>query len=281
MEVKDLLDICKKNNKEISILKSKKEKQEENNSKEENKLQEKYLELESNLREKKSKELQVINKKEEREYRDYNKKIESLSEPLKIKDKVISFIRINNETKNYSIKTPEVYEYDYLRSPQGFIEGDKQKIFYNPLIVLVDDDFKKVLLYSTNNRKPKNKFSLIAVGSSIFSDKKLIKIPYSYGLNANIDNSNIRTLIKDFPTEEELKEYLNKNKKRILKDFLVEHEKIEKEYKDLEPLFDSKEWKIAFLEDEKDYYENRYSHGTETEEYKKVCNKLKELQELE
>ncbi|HEY0090247.1 MAG TPA: hypothetical protein VGB37_15470, partial [Candidatus Lokiarchaeia archaeon] len=188
------------------------------------------------------------------------------------------FMDISKKKRDFCLSEPQVYYFDYLKDEKGNIKShDKVKFFYKPIDILKETEFLKIFVYITGNRKPKNSFSLIAVGNSYFNEK-VIKIPYSYGVEAHIDEANIRTGIKDFETEEQLKNYLNKNKSRILKEFIENHSKIEERYKlVMKEVENKKEWEIAYLENEKEYYEKCVSRGNETDEYKEVLKALKRL----
>lgn len=276
MITENLLKISKENSKVIDTLNKAREKEREEIHDKIREVENKYYKKEQEIRELKSKEERVLRNKNEKLQEEYTKKVEELHNPIGELKKIFSLFEVIKEYKNYGVPTPEVYYHDYIRNEKGYLEGDKQKFFYNPVMVLVEDDFKKILLYITKNDKPKNKYSLIAVGNSIFN-KGNLSLPYTYRIKAHIDNANIREEIKEYPTEKECKEYAIKNKEKILRDFLVNHEKVEKEYLEVKPLYELKEWKMAFLEDKKEYYKSSVSNGTETEEYKEV---LKEIEKL-
>ena len=195
-------------------------------------------------------------------------------------DNNLKFYKIWNH-RDCQIGGAEVYYYDYVRGNTGYIVGDKQKFFYNPIGLLVEDDFKKILIYVTKNSKPKNKYDLIACGDTRLTGN-LLNIPCSYGIDAYVHNSNIRELIKSFTTEEGAVDYFKRNKDKILKKFLEEHKEVEEKYKEFIQAIESNEsikrdWDIAYLENQKYYYENNYSNGIETEEYKEICKKLEGL----
>jgi hypothetical protein len=94
---------------------------------------------------------------------------------------------------------------------------------------LLDDDYLKIKLFIILNSKPKNKYSLIAVGRSIF-DEPLIKYHYGYGME--IQDSYLRfklkVVLKDAPTPDELRDWLKKHK--VLADTLEEYQRVKQEY---------------------------------------------------
>lgn len=191
--------------------------------------------------------------------------------------RILNLMEVIKETRNLGLSEPKVYHYDYIRNKEGSIEStDKVKFYYTPIGVLCNDDYKKLFVYIVNNSKPTNKFSLVVVGNSKFN-KEIIELPYSYGFDAHTEDANIQGNIQDKPTEEELKEYFVRNQKRMLKSFLTKHALIEAEYLEVEKETDTKEWKLAYLENKKDYYENHYSGGIETKEYKEVVKEIEKL----
>lgn len=52
---------------------------------------------------------------------------------------------------------------------------------------------------------------------------------------------------------------------------------IEKDYIEAKELLKDPAWQIMYWERKKHYYENNYSHGTKTEEYKEVLKQLRKL----
>jgi len=148
--------------------------------------------------------------------------------------RIIEFLKIEKTDLNF-----RAYSYN------GY---EREKNFLKP-IDTISDDFKKIQVFIYGNGKPKNKFALCVVGMTIFN-KDFLELPKSYlSINKEDGYFNIEKWIKDLPTEKELKIYYEKNKDKILKDFLEEHKKIEKEYlnilenysiEDFEELFDVK-----------------------------------------
>lgn len=214
----------------------------------------------------------------------YHKGKEQYFEQISEFKTILNIINLEAEHQVNSLATPEVYRYDYLYNKNGGIEGDKQKLFYNPIASIADDDFKKVLVYLTKNDKPKNKFDLVILGNTIFvnrcSDNNPLKLPYTYGLNAHTDQCNCIFLVKSFSSKIEAVNYFEKHKKKLSKNILSmfteteeQFNKVIAELKASEEL--QKAWRIASLKDKKEYYETQYSRGTETKEYKEICKELK------
>jgi len=227
-------------------------------------VEDKFYKQKRALEDKEYKEVSELNKTKNKINGNYERKKENYLSVMSEFDEVLEFIRINK--RNEKARKPKVYS--------GY--RDKRRT-HKPIDVLENDDLKKIFVYITNNRKPKNKVDLCIIGDTIFTEK-LLDFPYTYGLDANTENANIRAFIRSFEDEDKAKEYIKRNKHKLLLEFRKEHSKIEERYlKTLAEIKDNKEWEIAYWESRKYYYEECYYRGTETEEYKDVLKKLKEL----
>jgi hypothetical protein len=129
-------------------------------------------------------------------------------------------------------------------------------------------------LVAVENGKPKNKFSLTAIGNSAFRD--VLKPTYDYG-SSIFTTCDLLVTLRDFPTMEELSTWLSKHKSVILSEYMTNHNEVEAEYLQVVACCNTREWDKAYWEDRKDYYENRYSHGTEQPEYTNVIRELGKL----
>jgi hypothetical protein len=128
--------------------------------------------------------------------------------------------------------------------------------------IISDDEYKKIGIFILKNRKPVNKFSLTLIGESFFQ--------YRFTERSE------RTL-KDAPSEEILLAWWKENKANFLDHYLKHHAELEEKYREAIRLYGFKKWKMAYLRHMKDYYENHYSHGTDTEMYKGVLECMKIL----
>jgi len=146
--------------------------------------------------------------------------------------------------------------------------------------VLADDPYKQIFVYIAKSRKPVNKFSLVIAVHSIFERTFEDLFPF-----------NQETSLKDGPTEEALTSWFEKNKSSFkiprrrsgdisIKDFLGMHKTLEGKYEDARSAFLDKNWQRAYWIYKKDYYENFYSHGTSTGQYKEACEMLELLNTL-
>jgi hypothetical protein len=176
-----------------------------------------------------------------------------------------------------SVTAPEVYVYSDKDEKGNYLGwNNRRKIPIDPIKTIKDDEYSIFNLYIVPNTKPTNKYSLIVRGYSIFGD--LLK-GYTFGSISGVNESscNFYVSIKYAPTEKELLAYVEKHINRIMETLPLSYDEIVKEYKEAEQLLKEKEWQIFYWEGRKYYYENHYSHGTETKEYKAVLKKLAQL----
>lgn len=152
-------------------------------------------------------------------------------------------------------------------------------------IILLDKPFTNeyinVYAYVYENRKPKNKYSLALCAVSIFTSEMLgyrwgsIQ-PYFECHTGNVFEFDV----KDAPTKNELIEFYNKKGGNSLWN-LAKFEEVVKEYENVLTECNTTEWEREYLLHQKYYYENNYSGGTETPEYKAVVKQLKKFNQLE
>lgn len=170
----------------------------------------------------------------------------------------------------------EVYYYSD-RDEQGNYIRDKRKIYIDPIQVLRSDTYGIFNIYIVPNDKPKNKYSIIIRGRTIFD----LMIPlHSQGYIFKInDNANIRITVKDAPTEKELLEYIARpiNMQKIMDMIPQDLLPLIEDYKEAIELLKDVRWQRMYLEHKKHYYEEHVSRGTEDPEYKEI---LKQLQKL-
>jgi hypothetical protein len=262
-------------------------------------LNEYETKLKDEMRKNQDKEMQVLRDKE-RELNNQIYELKTKHQDIKIKiddeikqkrnetykpifefKRIMAFLEVFNSDKNLDY---EVYKFDHPRDKHGDVirtengnYPEKIRIPFERLKVLANDEFKHIAFYLVeNDRKPTNKYSLCIVGRTIFNLDEFKDVrPRNYGLPCHTSGENIAIEVKAGKTREELVRYCDKYKgfNGNLKDL----EDLEKEYLEVIKLWELKEWKIAYWENQKDYYEKHYSHGEETPEYKEVLNKLEEL----
>jgi len=95
------------------------------------------------------------------------------------------------------------------------------------------DDFLKIRLLIIENRKPKNKYSLMAYGRCAFEDPKLLKRVYAYGtpnLNEHSEIFSVRHELGCFPSIDEIKKLISKYPDKVLKTYIADFVKLKQEY---------------------------------------------------
>ena len=155
------------------------------------------------------------------------------------KSKRVQELTTQKEQLNVSIAEVQK-KIKYLRKfrdvegePLGFKEKEIKPYRDTKILkmgVLYKDNYMLIKLFIIENDKPKNKFSLVAYGKTKLHD--FLDLPYTYGTNVNDSycGCNIKTIIKDMPTIDELKEYLKRNKNKILESFLGRYKVVVDEY---------------------------------------------------
>lgn len=205
--------------------------------------------------------------------------------------RILSFMDILKKTESFNKDDFKVYVYDYPRDEKGEIKRvlknncscypEKEEVYLKPIDTLHEDEHLKLNVYIGDNDKPKNKKSLFVVGkTSLMSNHyeiSVLNIPRDYGIKTHTKNDHIRKLIKDFPNEKTALSYYEKNKNKILKEFIEEHKKAVAELEEVKKNTNTKEWEIFYLEDKKQQYKRDYSRFEENEDYLKVCEELEKL----
>lgn len=261
------IDQYKKAEKELKEIILEDDKLTKKQSQESHKVQEKYWKLEGELSKKKRKEMQKLTKKHEGEKVIINKKSVPHARIISQHTRIMNMMDIH--------KNRDKTDFAIYKTIGYYPESSKKN--YSPLDIIKNDKYAKIQTFIVENNKPKNKFSLIIAGSTIFTEK-IMKLPYIYGYPCGEERANIMYLLKDLPTEKELQEYYKRNKTKILKkDFFKELPEIEKEYESVLKNTDNKQWELAYWENKKDYYENHYCRGTETEEYQEVLKQIRKI----
>lgn len=149
---------------------------------------------------------------------------------------------------------------------------------FEPLETLAEDKYKRITIeIAQNRRKPTNKYDLYLCITSIFDTR-----------------SSYSKIIKSGPTKESLISYWERNKNKIrvntprwgnirsiiqdtmtIPEILGAFKTAELEYETAVNLIKTDpDWRLIYLHDRKYYYENNYSQGVRTEEYKLICKQL-------
>jgi hypothetical protein len=190
--------------------------------------------------------------------------------------RVQHLLKIMNIIKgNPSVKIPKVYYYTD-RDELGNYTSNKRMIYRHPIKMLRRDQYSIFNLYIVSNGKPKNKYSLIIRGYTIFGDL-VGRNSWGYLPGINESHCNFYITVKDAPTEKFLVSYAEKNLSKIKNMIPDSIDDLIRDYKEAEELLKDIRWQIKYLEYKKDYYKNYYHNGTETKEYKEIIKQLNEL----
>ncbi len=107
---------------------------------------------------------------------------------------------------------------------------DKQKV---NLDYIFEDEYLKIKLFIVENDKPKNKYSLIALGRTLFTEDQL-KLTYGYGLSINTKKRcQLQEILREGPSVEELLTWLGKpSQSQLLTGLQGDYHTVKAEYLD-------------------------------------------------
>lgn len=231
-------------------------------------VEDKYWELERKLREKRDK----LASNKHKEVNGMDSKLLKYENKMSVKKQIYNDVCNNVEDifKMFDILISENKEptvFDEFPSKEGKCLG--------LLKVLHDDKYKRVFVYLESNNKPKNNVTLKIKIESLF--------------RYHFDAVNISTMeIRYASTVDELTEWFQRNENDLrwkwgwqeiiyFTNIMEEQFCLEKLYGDVQELWGKKGWRRVYWNYKKDYYENCYSSGTETEEYRDVLEQLRIL----
>jgi len=146
------------------------------------------------------------------------REIEGLQVVINQVRRIFDFLRV--EVKDLAIDDDDVKPYrDRAKESLGY---------------LFDDDYLKIKLYIVENEKPKNKFSLIAMGRCLFGEHLLkLRREYSTGVHT-WHGYNIEVSIRDMPSVAELQPWLaDSRRQQLIIDLTGGYEKVKAEYLDV------------------------------------------------
>jgi hypothetical protein len=169
-----------------------------------------------------------INKIEEME----NTKVRKVKE--RIERKQIKKFKKSDEINGKIMKFERTIELLKLKVEEDLTIGDDAVSFY-PYYrerhlkwadgYLFDDKFLKIRLLVCENSNRVNKYSIIAIGKTVFH-KYLGKNINQYGTDLKTDNLQLVIVVKNFPTAEIAEKYMKRWKKHILSDIIYRYNKL-------------------------------------------------------
>lgn len=109
---------------------------------------------------------------------------------------------------------------------------------------LFDDDYLKIKLFIVENEKPKNKFSLIAMGRCLFGEN-LLDLRRGYGVPVHTSfGYNIEVVFRDMPSVAELQLWLEDSRRQpFIPGLIGDYEKVKAEYLDVIAKYTSQDFK--------------------------------------
>lgn len=219
--------------------------------------------------------------------KDRDEKVAKMKEDIKARqvvvDQVKRILTLFNVSSEDHAHSNALYRYE-RHDEKGNYLSDARRVTIDPVGCLIDNAYLNIKVYLVENGKPKNKYCLYAVGHSIFAGEHCLgldKFCYGYIRGVHEVGSNVRSVLKEGPVAEDLLKWYEKNKATLMADYIADHRKVEQDYVEAMELMKDIHWTILHLEDRKDYYENSYSGGTETPEYKEICGRLSALKKVQ
>ena len=174
------------------------------------KIYEKFIDIISNIKEQKDNITYDIESRKGNKVNSLSAERDKIYEKIKEVNGKIKFLKLQSKIEKEKL--------DFEGKIKSYNDKDIEC-----LGVLYHDKYIVLKIYIVENDKPVNKYSLVVYGKSKFP-KEIIDYPYSYGLPTRDDTfCNIKTSVKDLPTKKELKEYLKRNKNRVLQDTIDRH----------------------------------------------------------
>ena len=180
---------------------------------------------------------------------------------------------------NPTVSIPEVYIHSDRDDQGNYLGWQKyRKIIIDPIKTIVRDTYNIFNIYIVPNKKPKNKFSLIIRGYSLFGGLvKSMSRGYISGIHET--DSNFYSIIKDAATEKELLAYAEKHEDKIIDSLPQEFFSMGQEYENAIRLYENEtRWQLFYWKSRKEYYEHGVSRGTDDPEYAVILEKFREIE---
>jgi len=218
-EVAELVKQYKANEAEIDRLSKMQAEEGERYEAEAMKIHDWYWRKTRALEDKKDNAVDAIQKERKRLSDVVSTRIETLHQPIKQLKRILTFLRM--ETKELTIDDEKLKQKDV----------SWRENYFEPLGCLIDDDFLKVRLYILDNSRPKNKFTLAAVGICGFPES-IIKWPSEYVPDFNTWQvpHNIEMRLNVAASVKELKSFLNKRREHLISVIKQNYDEVKAEY---------------------------------------------------
>ena len=216
----ELIRQYKKNDTEIKRLAEVRHEEREKYSEEIRKIDHSYYEAVRKLERKRDEAADFISSVETQLEEVTATRIENLNKVIAKVKRIKAFLNTDT-SRNLEID-------DDKAKPNGHWREDD---YFEPLGYLINDDFLKVKLYIVENDRPKNKYSLEAIGTCAFREQ-LISLHYGYGTILNTMNMglSIAQAFEHLPTVEAIKQYVEKRKDDLIQRCKGNYDEVKTEY---------------------------------------------------
>ena len=208
---------------------------------------------------------------------------------LVIKDVQLTFKMMELFERGFDPQELRYYQYTDKDDQGNYIGTRVRKIYGDPVQVMASDKYKHVAVFLVENGKPVNKWSLVAAGRSVFAE--LLQNLRGFGSSSGISNfepsADRIAVLREGPSREKLLAWYEKQGRypehlcqagKAMLEWLQAHIKLQDCFEEAVRLYGTREWRLAFLDHRKHYYEHSYSNGTQTDEYKAVLEEIRIFQ---
>lgn len=185
---------------------------------------------ESEAKEHCAKEIKTINDRCFEEIERIHEKAKALTEPIEQGIRELEPEIYGVERKIEFLKNREKIEGKKTQLDDETIKPYRDRRLVK-LGTLYEDKFTIIKLFAVENERPKNRWTLMAIGDTLL--RELVNMPHSYGLPIHIGTyADIQIGLKHLPTLEEIKAYAEHRRKDLMRRHLVAYEEVKSAYLD-------------------------------------------------
>lgn len=222
LDAKAVVEEYLKNQKEIALISQKAEASERTVKTEMQELNDEFYKKERELDDEKSRRQAALNNKLKTSEAETKEALNPLWERLNRVKRIIALLRITGTI----LPVLDIEDRDVTTYRGEYLEW---------LGCLYKGDYLTIRLLITENKKPKNKYSLLAYGRCAFEDQKILnrREVYSYGtpnVNDHAGGFLVKLELGSFPTIPDAKAYAQKSANKPLKQFIDDYVKLKAEY---------------------------------------------------
>ncbi len=220
LDAKEMVEAYLKNQKEIARIGTEAGASEEAVRAEMQELGKEFYRRQDELNDEKRSRYSVLNNKLMTVKADCKDALKPLWERVNQVERIIALLRIAETiqpVKDIADSEVTTYHGEYLEWLGCLFKGD----------------YLIIRLLITENKKPKNKYSLLAYGRCAFEDTSLLRKFYEYGtpnLKDREGGFNVLHELGSFPSIHDAKTYAEKNSNKPLKQFIDDYVKLKAEY---------------------------------------------------